>query len=199
MSPSQSDRSRATRAALLAAGRRLFAEHGYAGVSADEIVAAAGLTRGALHHHYKDKRGLFQAVYTELERELTNEVTELIKAAPDVPTRMLVGLAAFLDVCQRPEVLRISMLDAPTVLGWDTWRAIEAEHALGVIVGMLREGMAEGLIVEQSPEVLGRFLLSALIEAALFVAHADDPAEARATVEQALGTLFSGITRGSGV
>jgi AcrR family transcriptional regulator len=193
MPRTQGDRSRATRAALLAAARSLFAERGYANTAADEIVAAAGLTRGALHHHYKDKRGLFQAVFEELEAELTEEVGATVSAAPDSVTKMVVGLGAFLDVCQRPEVLRISLLDAPTVLGWDTWRAIEAEHALGLIVSILDDGMARGVIVAQPAEVLGRLVLSALIEAALFVAHAPDRAQARASAEQALAGLLGGL------
>src|SRR5439155_6956963 len=118
----QQDRSRATRAALVATARGLFAERGYAGVSADDIVSAAGLTRGALHHHFGDKAGLFRAVFEQLEAEITAELTTALEATDDSLAGMAAGLGAFLDICQRPEVLRIGLTDAPTVLGWETWR-----------------------------------------------------------------------------
>jgi AcrR family transcriptional regulator len=129
---SQEERSRSTRAALVATARGLFAERGYAQVPAEEIVTAAGVTRGALYHHFSDKRGLFRAVFEELEGEMTAEVAGAIAAAPDRSSGMVVGLARFLDVCQRPEVVRIALTDAPAVLGWGTWRAIESRHGLGL-------------------------------------------------------------------
>ncbi|MFL6145817.1 MAG: TetR/AcrR family transcriptional regulator [Labedaea sp.] len=189
----QRDRSRATRAALAATARGLFADRGYAAVSADDVVSAAGLTRGALHHHFGDKAGLFRAVFEELEAELTAELAVVIAAAPDTPTRMAAGLRAFLDICERPEVLRISLTDAPAVLGWTNWRAISAEHGLGLIVGLIERGRAEGVIIAQPPEVLARLVLSAVIEAALLIGHAPDREATRGTVEPALLTLLSGL------
>ncbi|TCO58125.1 TetR/AcrR family transcriptional regulator [Actinocrispum wychmicini] len=193
MPRTQEDRSRSTRNALLAAGRRLFAERGYAQVSADEIVAAAGLTRGALHHHYKDKQGLFLAVFEQIEQELRAEIAASIEAAPDVPGRMAAGLTSFLDVCQRPEILRIGLLDAPTVLGWETWRAIESEHAFGLIVDLLDKAAADGLLKQPPSAVLARFILSAVIEAALMIAH---ETATRAEVEASLGAMLTGVFSG---
>jgi AcrR family transcriptional regulator len=190
MPRTQEDRSRSTRSALLAAGRRLFAEHGYAHVSADELVAAAGLTRGALHHHYKDKQGLFLAVFEQIERELSAEIAAAMAAVDDVPTRLAVGLGSFLDVCQRPEVVRIGLLDAPTVLGWQTWRAIEAEHGLGLIVNLLNSAAAEGLLTQRPSPVLARFVLSMIIESALLIAHGT---ATRAEIEESLGAMFGGL------
>jgi AcrR family transcriptional regulator len=175
---------------LLAAGRRLFADRGYAQVSADEIVAAAGLSRGALHHHYKDKHGLFLAVFEQIEDEFEAEIAANMAAAADVPGQMAAGLGSFLDICQRPEVLRIGLIDAPTVLGWETWRAIETEHAFGLIVGLLEKGAAEGLLTQPPSAVLARFVLSAVIEAALMIAH---ETATRAEVEASLGALLAGL------
>jgi AcrR family transcriptional regulator len=190
MPRTQEDRSRTTRGALLAAGRRLFAERGYAQVSADEIVAAAGLTRGALHHHYKDKQGLFQAVFEQVEVEFQTELETAMARTTDVTGRMAVGLGTFLDLCQRPEILRIALLDAPTVLGWETWRAIEAEHAFGLIVDLLDRAAADGLLTQPPSPVLARFILSAVIEAALMIAH---ETATRAEVEASLGALLAGV------
>ena len=190
MPRTQEDRSRTTRGALLAAGRRLFAERGYAQVSADEIVAAAGLTRGALHHHYKDKQGLFQAVFEQIEVEFQTELETAMAQATDVTGRMAVGLTTFLDLCQRPDILRVGLLDAPTVLGWETWRAIETEHAFGLIVDLLDKAAAENLLAQPPSPVLARFVLSAVVEAALMIAH---ETATRAEVEASLGALLAGM------
>ena len=192
---SQQDRSRATRAALVTTARGLFAERGYAQVPAEEIVTAAGVTRGALYHHFADKRQLFRAVFEELEAELTAEIAAAITAAPDRSAGMVAGLSRFLDVCQRPEVAQIALTDAPAVLGWRTWREVEARHGLGVITSGLQAAARDGLLVHAPVPVLAQLVLSAVIEAALLIGHAADPKAARADAEQALLALLSGMLR----
>lgn len=192
---SQQERSRVTCAALVATARGLFAERGYAQVPAEEIVTAAGVTRGALYHHFADKRQLFRAVFEELEGEVSAEIAAAIAATPDRPTGMVVGLGRFLDVCQRPEVAQIALTDAPAVLGWQTWREIEAHHGLGVITEGLEAAARDGLPVPAPMPVLAQLVLSAVIEAALLITHAADPKAARADAEQALLTLLSGMVR----
>jgi AcrR family transcriptional regulator len=181
----------------MATARRLFAERGYAGVSAAEIVTEAGLTRGALYHHYTDKADLFRAVLLAMEAELTAE----IQAAADegvkrggVQLGMIAGLDAFLSACERDEVVRIMLVDAPTVLGWREWRAIEADHALGMIIGMLEAAVATGQLPPRPIPVLAQLLLSAVIEAALLVAAAEDRAAMRVQVRESLVTLFAGLS-----
>ncbi|MGQ0575008.1 MAG: TetR/AcrR family transcriptional regulator [Pseudonocardia sp.] len=192
---SQQDRARATRAALVAAGRRLFAERGYANVPAEEIVAAAGVTRGALHHHYGDKQGLFRGVFEELETEIAGEIAAAVDAAPDPRAGMALALARFLDLCTRPDVARIALTDAPAVLGWSTWRSIEAEHGLGLMTRGLQEAADRGHLTDPPPSipVLAQLVLSAVIEAALVIGHATDPAAARDEVEQGLLTILSAV------
>jgi AcrR family transcriptional regulator len=192
---SQQDRSHATRAALVTTARGLFAERGYAQVPAEEIVTAAGVTRGALYHHFADKRQLFRAVFEELEAEVTAEIAAAIAAAPDRSAGMVAGLSRFLDVCQRPEVARIALTDAPAVLGWRTWREVEARHGLGVITSGLQAAARDGLLVPAPVPVLAQLALSAVIEAALLIGHAADPKAARADAEQALLALLSGMLR----
>ncbi|ALG06014.1 TetR/AcrR family transcriptional regulator [Kibdelosporangium phytohabitans] len=193
MPRTQQDRSKATQAALMKAARPMFAERGYANVAADEIVAAAGLTRGALHHHFKDKQGLFRAVFEQIETELSDEIDAAIATADDTATRMAISLRTFLDVCERPEVLRIALLDAPTVLGWDTWREIESEHGLKLINRLMTQAASEGVLAHEPSEVLTRFVFSVLVEAVMVIAHADDATAARAQVEQSLGIVLSGL------
>lgn len=193
MPRTQQDRSKATKNALIKAARPMFGERGYAGVSADEIVAAAGLTRGALHHHFKDKQGLFRAVFEQIEAELSDEIAAAMDKAADVPTRMAIALPAFLDACQRPEVLRIVLQDAPTVLGWETWRAIESEYGLKLINDLMVQAASAGVLAHEPSEVLARFVFSLLVEAVMVIAHADDPAQARGQVEANLGIMMSGL------
>ncbi|WP_024800765.1 TetR/AcrR family transcriptional regulator [Nocardia sp. BMG51109] len=198
---SQEDRSRTTRAALEDAGRRLFAERGYAGVSAEEIVSAAGVTRGALHHHYGDKRGLFLAVLERLEADNTAEVARAIAELPDpadLLAAMAVGLRSFLDISGRPETVRIVMADGPAVLGWEGWREMEARHGLGLITDQLHRAVDAGLAAPAPVPVLSQLILSAITEAGMIVAHADDPDTARLEAEQCLLLLISGILRQPG-
>jgi AcrR family transcriptional regulator len=177
--------------------RRLFAERGYADVSSTEIVAAAGLSRGALYHHYADKKDLLRAVFVEIESELSTEIQGAAAALGDqaeLAMAITAGLDAYLSACERPEVVRIVLTDAPAVLGWQAWREIEAEHGLGLISTMLEEAMAAGLVARQPVRVLAQLLMSALIEAALLVAAAgEDRSAVRAEVRQALVTLFAGL------
>ena len=189
----QQQRADTTRTALTRAARKLFAERGYAAVPADEIVAAAGLTRGALYHHYGGKQELFLAVFEDLETEFAAEVAASVIDSPDLPTTMIRALSRFLDICERPEVVRIALTDAPAVLGWPAWREVEARHGLGLIVRLLQTAADDGLLAPASVPVLAQLILSAMIEAALVIAHATDRDAARAETEQALLTLLSGV------
>ncbi|MFE7744806.1 TetR/AcrR family transcriptional regulator [Nocardia sp. NPDC057455] len=197
---SQEDRSRATRAALEQAGRRLFTERGWAGTSAEELVTEAGVTRGALHHHYGDKRGLFLAVLEQIEVEITEEIENAIAAvdSEDVMAGMAAGLALFLEICQRPAVLRIALTDAPAVLGWQAWREFESAHGLGLITTQLERARAAGLIADAAIPVLAQLVVSMISEASLIVAHAEDPELARAQTQQSVLLLISGLLRTSG-
>lgn len=184
----QDERSAATRAALIDAGRRLFGERGYAAVGTEELVRAAGVTRGALYHQFRDKAALLEAVYEAVERELTERIaTDALNAgAADPLAALREGARAFLDACSEPEVERIVLLDAPAVLGWERWREIGMGHAMGIVLGTLQAGMEAGAIREQPVEPLAHLLVGAMDEMAMWVARAPDRTTAR---EQAMGTI----------
>lgn len=194
---SQEDRSRTTRAALERAGRDLFAERGFAATSAEALVAAAGVTRGALHHHYGDKRGLFLAVLEQIETESTAEIVQALDAVGDADllVSMTVGLTTFFEICSRTEMLRIVLSDAPTVLGWPAFREFESRHGLGLITDQVQRAVDAGVVPTAPVPVLAQLLLSAIVEGSLIVAHADDPATARADVQQSLLLLLGGLLR----
>src|SRR3954452_6556767 len=123
--PTQSERTEATRGALIAAGRRLFGERGYAGVGTEEVVAAAGVTRGALYHHFRDKRDLFRAVFVASEQDFVQGVGERVMSVEGGPyARLQAALDATLDACTDPVLAQISFLDGPAVLGVEEWRGV---------------------------------------------------------------------------
>jgi AcrR family transcriptional regulator len=190
----QAERSTATRGALVAAARRLFAERGYAAVGTPEVAAAAGVTRGALYHQFSDKADLFLAVYEQVEQEVTERIGELVVAAGarDPLEALTAGAEAFLEACAEPEINRIALLDAPSVLGWEQWRAVGLKYGLGLTEAILRAAMDAGRIAEQPLRPLAHVLLGALDEAALYVARAEDPVVAR----EEMRTVLTGILRG---
>lgn len=191
----QAERSESTRAALVAAARPLFAERGYAGVGTEEIVRAAGVTRGALYHHFDGKLELFAAVYEQLEAELAERVAAgALAANAEAPIEALrAGVEMVLRASTEPEVQRIVLLDAPAVLGWDRWREIAAKYGLGMVEATLRAAMDAGEIPEQPARPLAHVLMGALDEAAMLVARADDPETMRVEVGRTLELLLAGL------
>lgn len=158
-------------------------------VSAEEVVAAAGVTRGALYHHFRDKHDLFRAVFIRLEEEACAEMTARIDAEDGVVAGLTRGIGWFFDLSERPDVRRIALLDAPAVLGWTEWRRIETEYALGVLVDRLRTAAAEGVSLPGPVEIVASMLFSVVIDAVLTVATAENPAATRARVEPTLYLL----------
>lgn len=191
----QAQRTAATRALLLAAGRELFATQGYAAVSTQAIVDAAGVTRGALYHQFGDKTGLFSEVYEQVEQDIVAAISARIAAAgpTDQLEAMRVGARLFLEECSAPGVQRIVLIDAPSVLGWQRWREVGEKYGLGVIEAMLAQAISDGVIPEQPLRPTAHVLLGALDEAALFVARADDADAALRQMYSVCDRMISGI------
>lgn len=193
----QSQRTEATRSALMAAARRLFTERGYDAVGTEEIVRAAGVTRGALYHHFGGKAELLEAVYERLEAESTERVARVVLGSElESPLEaMKAGIEAFLDECAEPELQRIALHDAPAVLGWDRWREIAAANGLGLIEASLGAAVEAGEIRPLPVRPMAHLLLGALDEAAMLVARAEDPV-ARAEVTTVLVALLDSFAVG---
>jgi len=178
-----------TRAALLDAGRRFFAERGFTAVSAEELVRAAGLTRGALYHHFAGKQGLFEAVFEDLEARAAARITAAMDGRKTPWDRASEGIRAFLEICSDPEYREIVLLQGPIALGWQRWRELDQRH-LGTI---LIEGLA-ALLGDSGPHPLNltaAAFYGALTELALSMADAEDPAQAR---EEALALIKAMLT-----
>ncbi len=195
----QAERSEATRGALIAAARPLFGARGYADVGTEEIVRAAGVTRGALYHHFDGKRELFAAVYEQIEAELAERIAAgALQANASSPLEaMRAGTEMFLVASTEPETQRIVLLDGPAVLGWDRWREIAAVHGLGLIEATLAAAIEAGAIDPQPVKPLAHVLMGALDEAAMLVARAEDPEAMKAEVAATLGALLDGLSRDS--
>lgn len=187
----QAERRAATRRALLDAGRELFAANGFAATPREAIVEKAGVTRGALHHHFGRKEALFRAVFEDIEEEIGARVIEAAMKGGDPMAQLRLGCQAFLDAALDPAVQRIVLLDAPAVLGWDGWREVEVQHGLGMVTEAIRHVMDAGQIDEQPVEPLGHIVLAALNEAALLVASSEDPTATRTTVGQMVDRLLA--------
>jgi AcrR family transcriptional regulator len=189
----QAERRATTRAALIAAGRSLFAERGYEDVSSEEIVVAAGVTRGALYHHFDGKRELFAAVFEEVEAELVTRF-DLSGLDGDDPLGVLIAAAdQFLDLSLDSEVQRIALLDGPAVLGWEDWHEAEKRYGLGLIEAGLTTAIAAGQVRKLPVAEVALMLLGALIEAALLLTRAPDRTAARERTGIALRALLDGL------
>jgi AcrR family transcriptional regulator len=194
----KAEQSEATRRLLLDVARELFAERGYAGTATEEIVARAGVTRGALYHQFRDKEDLFLAVYEEVEFELAQKIvdglrTRIISGA-DAWEQIRAGNEAFLDACLDPAVQRIALLDAPSVLDAASRREIN-QYGLGLIRRGLEMAIEQGLIEPQPIEPTAHLLRAVLNEAALLLARSPDSSAARPEIGAAVDRLISGLRR----
>jgi AcrR family transcriptional regulator len=194
----QAERSEATRKALVDVGRKLFAKRGYADVGTEEIVRRAGVTRGALYHHFSGKEDLFRAVAEQVEEEITRKSAEAALAHQDPWEQQRAGWVAFLDACLDPAVQRIILLDAPSVLGPKAWREIASKYGLALVQFGLLSLMEAGLIEEQPVDPLAHLVIGALSEAAVVIAQAEDTEAARTEMGAALERLMVGLRTDSG-
>jgi len=190
---SRDEYARATREALVDAGFDLFTERGYAEVGTEEIVKRAQVTRGALYHHFEDKRDLFRAVHERVEEGLVAKIAAQMEGISDPWEVMVTGTRAFLDACQEPAVKQIALVDAPAVLGWREWREIDERYGLGLMKAALGGAMDAGVLRRIPLDTLSHLMLGALSEAAFVIANADDPVAARKETETSLLELLEGL------
>lgn len=194
----QAERSAETRESLIAAARPLFAEHGFADAALETIVRAAGVTRGALYHHFPDKTELFAAVFEQVEGEVAARMGEAIAVAhqTDPIEVMRLGARFWLDACSDPEIQRIVLVDAPAVLGWTRWTEIGNRYNTGLVRDLITNAIEIGRIPPQPVEATALTMLGAMREATLYVALAQDQDQARreagAVMDRLIGALGGG-------
>src|SRR5580693_4989706 len=171
----------ATRASLIKAARELFGEKGYVDTSIDEIVARAGVTKGAVYHHFDGKEGLFRAVFEQVHTEVTDQAAAEF-LGPDSWTALLDGCALWIDAHLDPAIRTIALQDARAVLGWDEVREIENRFGAVALRGALRKAMHAGVLERRPLRPLALLLMGALGEGCLYIAESNDPGEARSEV-----------------
>ena len=189
----QNKRSRLTTDRLLAEAQRLFAEHGFAKVSAEQIVVAAGVTRGALYHHFDGKKGLFRAVLELVQTEIEHRVKAAVERVQDPMDMLIAGNDEFLAACLDPGLQRILLIDGPAVLGWEEWRAVDEDHVQGKYRAFLAQLMENGVLKPFPVDALAHIISGAANEAAFWAARADDPeialSEAQTTMAEMIRSL----------
>jgi AcrR family transcriptional regulator len=178
---------------LVAAARELFARDGYAATGREAIVAQAGVTRGALYHHFANKEALFRAVFEGLEADVMASVSRAAVRAGSPFEMLRIGSVAYLDAALDPAVQRVCLLDGPSVLTPEARAEIVDAHALGVVRDVLRAAMADGSIEGQPVEPLAHVIVAALHEAALYVARSRDQRRARREVDATINHLLAGL------
>jgi AcrR family transcriptional regulator len=188
----QAERTATTRAVLVAAARRLFATQGFSDVSSEKIAQAAGVTRGALYHHFADKTDVFAAVFELIEGEVVSRIAAAVSAmGPTDPiAQMRLGASTWLDACLDPEVHRITILDAPAVLGLARWRDIGDQYGMALVVSLLESAVESGRIPSQPIAPLGHVMLGTLREGATYLASAKDTTQARVEVGAIIDRLI---------
>jgi AcrR family transcriptional regulator len=196
--PSRRDvRVAETRHALVAAGRALFGTLGFAATSVDDLARHAGLTTGALYHHFASKTDLFETVFELLEAELSERSNQVARKATTPLDGLKLGFDAFLDASLEPEIQRIVLVDAPAVLGIDRYHEIDEKYAHAPILGALRAAEREGSIDASDLDVLAQLLLGALMQGGMLIARAPDQHRARSAVGKSLRRLLDGLRQGA--
>jgi AcrR family transcriptional regulator len=195
--PSKGARAEATRRALLAAARDAFGERGYGPTSVEEIVRRAGVTKGALYHHFRDKDDLFVAVVEEVKREVTGIVgasfLAFIDSHDDPLEAVTLGCLAFIDAHADPAVQRITIVDARSVLDGATRRDLDARYEVALVRGALRRAIRLGAVDRQPLAILAHIVTGALTEACALIAEAEDTEAARAEAGAVVTRLLEGL------
>jgi len=181
-----------TRGKLIAAARQAFGERGYAEASMDDFTAAAGLTRGALYHHFGDKKGLLQAVIAEIDAEMAARLSVISASAKTRWQGFVDECTAYLEMALEPEIRRIVLRDGPAVLG-DPWRWPSQDGCIASMTGNLARLAEEGVIVDVDPEAAARLVSGATLHAAQWIANAEDPASASRKSVEAVNALLQGL------
>jgi AcrR family transcriptional regulator len=187
-----------TRAALVAAGRRLFGRRGYANTSVEDLAREARVTTGALYHHFSTKLLLFEAVFLEAHAEIMAESAENAFEATDEVEILALGFDAFLDAVLRPDVQRILVVDGPAVLGLARFTELDERDAFGLIVAFLDAAISAGRLDIQGPGTVTRLLFGALTRGAMLIASSQSPEVTRREVSDAIRALLAGLAPRAG-
>jgi AcrR family transcriptional regulator len=184
-----------TRGHLVEVARRLFAAHGYGGTSIEAVLKEADVSRGALYHHFESKDALFAAVLEAVEADVARAIAKAASRVVDPVDALRAGCDAWLKLARDPVVRQVALIDAPAVVGWQQWRAIDERYAFGLLKAGLQRAAAAGRLRPEHVELLAHMLLAALAEVALVVARAGDATKAIREGQSAVHELLDRLLR----
>jgi len=184
----------ATQRTLRQHAKRMFAQKGYAEAATDELVRRARVTKGALYHHFANKRDLYHAVVEDIERELVERI-EAAGAGGSPWERLAAMCRAYLDACSDPSVARVLVLEAPVVLSWRGWCVLAQKYEVAAFKACLREVLAPGTTKDEASDTMAQVILGALHTSARVVATAPDPKVARQQVDETIERLLEGLLK----
>ena len=193
MSKTKTEKSSRTQARIIEAARVIFARDGFAEAALSEIIAKANVTTGAIYYHFTDKQGLFLAVAERLELEILEEASKRINATGDPWEAFETSVLDTLEICARPDILRIVFREAPAVIGLREWREIEVKYAFGLMQATVKELAKAGLIKSDLPDMTAQILLGALMEAAHTVASAKNKSKALKAAKETLRVILRAL------
>ena len=185
------ERGQSTRDTMVAVATRLFGERGYDGASIEAVLRESGVSRGALYHHFADKKALFEAVLESVEADAARRTVEAASGATDPAGALRAGCEAWVRIAAEPEVRRIVLLDAPGVVGWARWREIDEQYGFGILKAALAAIAEDGRLDADLVDLFAHMILAALNEIALIVAQSPDRADATRRAQSAVDQLLT--------
>ncbi|RYC43253.1 TetR/AcrR family transcriptional regulator [Pectobacterium zantedeschiae] len=180
-----------TRATLLATARKVFSERGYADTSMDDLTAQASLTRGALYHHFGDKKGLLAAVVAQIDAEMDERLQAISDTAEDAWEGFRRRCRAYLEMALEPEIQRIVLRDARAALGGAS--PDSQRHCVESMQRLIDNLIRQGVVAEADPQALASLIYGSLAEAAFWIAEGEDGNARLAQGVAALELLLRGL------
>ncbi|QRG66530.1 TetR/AcrR family transcriptional regulator [Brevibacillus choshinensis] len=193
MKQSKEEQKKATIRKLTEVARVYFSERGYADASMEEMVKEAGLTRGALYHHFSNKEGLFHAVLEMVQGEIAERVETEAAKSEDVWGQLILGCRAFISAAVESPNRRIMLIDGPSVLGWETWRRMDEQHSMRLLHDQLQEMQEQGYLKPVSITCLTHLLSGAMNEAVLWISQLPESQQALDEVTESLALMLEGF------
>jgi AcrR family transcriptional regulator len=191
----KAEQAEQTRRRLIKVATGLFAVRGYEDTPIEEVLRVAGVSKGALYHHFPNKEALFEAVFREQCARSMDHIKKAAVEATDPLDMLRSGCQAWLDMTMDPSVRRITLIDGPGVLGWQRWREIDQEHYVGLVKHALEAATEAGQIRAQNIDLMAHLACAMLGEAAMLIAQAQDPVAARQDAGLAVNRLIDAVTQ----
>ena len=193
----RTEKAEATRGRLIEIAGSLFAERGYENTSIEDVLEQAGVSKGALYHHFPSKDVLFEAVYRAGEQACMEEIAKAAMKETDPLMMLRAGCQSWLDMVMDPHVQQVALIDGPSVLGWQRWREIDEEYAFGLTKKALQGAADAGAIRAENVDMLAHMALAMLGEAAMLIARAENREQARDEAGAAVDRLIAALAHGA--